>query len=227
MRRFFQIVDRYSTQWVTAWIGDGNELNNWEFEVTTVCYLGLPIPALVPHVGERIGNTGRTVDAYGFALSCASTTGDDWSIAHDGYLAVLSSELKQHGVHNQREISGLFRSCIPDPVQRERYAALPKRTRRGKVPDLRASFLNKKGVMVDEFLELKTVHVGPSRYSVADANHPGRCRSVERRASVIHKEYVDKARQTDQEFCGTSPGEIGPVERRLCLFGDEIGRAHV
>ena len=65
------------------------------------------------------------MDAHAFALTCAQTTGDDWSIAHDGYLAVLADELGVMGVRTAIEINGLFRSCIPDPVQRA-AGALPR-----------------------------------------------------------------------------------------------------
>ena len=55
---------------------------------------------------------------------------------------------------------------------------------------------------------------------MADARHPGRCRSVERRAGEVHAGYVKSARAIDRGFCGTAVGEIGPVERRLGLFGE-------
>lgn len=179
-RLAFENVDRFSSQWVTSWIGNGGGLSNFEFEVATAWYLGLPIPCLAPYLGQPIGNTGRVVDAHGFALTCAPTTGDDWSIAHDGYLAVLADELRDMGVHTATEVTGLFRSCIPDPVQRARFQEIPRRQRRGMVPDMRASLVGQDGATTDRLLELKFIHVCPTRYSAADAQHPARCRSVER-----------------------------------------------
>eukprot|EP00973_Karenia_brevis_P026988 3723457-Karenia_brevis.AAC.1 len=34
---------------------------------------------------------------------------------------------------------------------------------------------------------------------------------------------ASKARRLGQQFCGTSPGEVGPVERRLSAYGPVRG----
>ena len=60
------------------------------------------------------------------------------------------------------------------------------------------------------------------RYSPEDARRPARCRSVERRARGIHGTYVDKAQRIDREYSDTPASVVGPVERRLSLFGDVL-----
>ena len=40
-------------------------------------------------------------------------------------------------------------------------------------------------------------------------------RGVDRRAELLHGEYVDKAREVDFKICGATPGEQGRVERML------------
>ena len=39
----------------------------------------------------------------------------------------------------------------------------------------------------------------------------------------IYKEYANKARRLDQQYCGTQPGVAGPVERQLQSFGQLRG----
>ena len=41
------------------------------------------------------------------------------------------------------------------------------------------------------------------------------CLVVEKRAEKVAAEYVRKAQHTDQAYCGTAPGTVGPVEARL------------
>ena len=39
----------------------------------------------------------------------------------------------------------------------------------------------------------------------------------------MHNEYVLKARNTDQQYCGTAPGTTGPVETKLGTLGEVKG----
>ena len=43
------------------------------------------------------------------------------------------------------------------------------------------------------------------------------------RAHQLHQSYVAKARATDQTYCGTPDGEMGPVERKLASMGEVKG----
>jgi len=64
-------------------------------------------------------------------------------------------------------------------------------------------------------LELKTLHYASSTYAHEDR----RCESVARRARALPAEYAAKARTTDQRYCGTPVGELGPVSQRLQTYG--------
>ena len=41
---------------------------------------------------------------------------------------------------------------------------------------------------------------------------------VSRRARQLPRDYVRKAQKADQQYCGTRPGTVGPVEARLRAF---------
>ena len=52
--------------------------------------------------------------------------------------------------------------------------------------------------------------------NVANSNHHHQVVPVvEKRAEKVAAEYVRKAQHTDQAYCGTAPGTVGPVEARL------------
>jgi hypothetical protein len=161
------------------------------------------------------------MDPYGFTLTCASTTGDDWSISHDGFLETVVQDLRDMGMKAQTEIAGIFRGVIPDPASQRRFDALPWKKRRGMVPDLRVQMCDPEGQAHEYFGELKFIHFGPTRYAPAHIRHAARCRSVQVRAGAVHAEYVKKARSLDATFCGSvRNGPPGPVERRLALLGE-------
>ena len=44
-------------------------------------------------------------------------------------------------------------------------------------------------------------------------------RAVDKRAGELATEYLAKAGRTDQTYCGTNRGEVGPVERKLGTLG--------
>ena len=46
---------------------------------------------------------------------------------------------------------------------------------------------------------------------------------MDKRASELNGEYVKKARNTDQQYCGTAPGTTGPVETKLGTLGEVKG----
>ena len=72
----------------------------------------------------------------------------------------------------------------------------------------------------DELFELKTLHYGRSTYPQSVST---RCGAVARRANALPGQALSKARSLDQQFCGTSDGDVGPVERRLASYGPTRG----
>ena len=76
-------------------------------------------------------------------------------------------------------------------------------------------------------LELKCIHLSAAWYG-QDAGcqreeaRGKSCVPVEKRAKAVAAEYVKKAQETDQTYCGTAPGEIGPVEAKLRSFEKSV-----
>ena len=62
--------------------------------------------------------------------------------------------------------------------------------------------------------ELKTLHAGPGTFG--GSTHRGE--AVARHARVLPADYARKARGIEQQFCGTSVGNIGPVEAKLHTY---------
>ena len=110
------------------------------------------------------------------------------------------------------EVYGLFAACIPQTGRRA-ADGLPLRKRQGLVPDflIHAPFDGPERPLL---MELKTLHYSTGTYPTRDA----RCHAVLRRANALPAEYANKARRVDQRYCGTAPGETGPVEARLRSF---------
>ena len=48
-------------------------------------------------------------------------------------------------------------------------------------------------------------------------------RAVDRRAAGLTAEYERKAKKCDRDYCGTAPGEVGPVLAKLQSFGEVTG----
>ena len=48
-------------------------------------------------------------------------------------------------------------------------------------------------------------------------------RAVDKRASELNAEYLAKAKHTDQTYCSTAQGTIGPAELKL----GSLGRVHI
>ena len=44
-------------------------------------------------------------------------------------------------------------------------------------------------------------------------------RAVDKRAGELPLEHLTKTRNTDRNFCGTAPGDTGPVETKLGSMG--------
>ena len=213
-------VDKFSTAWVTCWPASEVYLTDGEFSETAARYLGLPSPACASVVGERIGNTRLTVDAYGMRLTSASLPGDGWRRQHDALKWRVYEDLREMQVPCQAEVYGLFAACLPQRA-RNVIDAMPLRQRQGLVPDMMVSLQwRRRGPVRDMLFEFKTLHHGVSTYPPAAQ---ARCGPVARRAEAIIGEYAGKARTLDARHCGTAPGFIGPVEAKLRSHGPVKG----
>ena len=76
-------------------------------------------------------------------------------------------------------------------------------------------------------LELKCAHLSPAWYApkpwrLQEEAQGKSCLVVEKRAEKVAAEYVRKAQRTDQTYCGTAPGTVGPVAARLRTFDKTV-----
>jgi hypothetical protein len=205
-------LDKFSTVWVTAWPTRDAYLSNPEFGEIVAAYFGLPSPACRPLVGQIIGRSRQTLDPHGLRLTTATLPGDGWRTQHDVLKWRISEDAKEMGVRCRTEVYGLFAAVIPQ-AGRLLASGLPARKRQGLVPDF-AFTLALDGPERELLFELKTLHAGPSTYG----HSAHRCEAVARRARALPAEYAAKARHVDQQFCGTAPGSVGPVEAKLRTY---------
>ena len=71
-------------------------------------YFGLPSPACSRMVGQPIGNTRSTLDAYGNRLVTAALPGDGYRTQHDAIKWRLDADLREMGIRARSEVYGLF-----------------------------------------------------------------------------------------------------------------------
>ena len=76
-------------------------------------------------------------------------------------------------------------------------------------------------------LELKCAHLSPTWYApkpwrLQEEAQGKSCLVVEKRAVKVAAEDVRKAQRTDQTYCGTAPGTVGPVEARVRTFDKTV-----
>ena len=113
------------------------------------------------------------------------------------------------GVDVQCEVFGEFSHLIP----KEALDDIPYGGDRwGIVPDFLFGEALKgwSGMLA----ELKVVSCCKSYYPMGKST-----RGVETRAGRVPAEYVRRAREADQKYCGTPEGEVGPVQQHLESFG--------
>ena len=73
-------------------------------------------------------------------------------------------------------------------------------------------------------LELKCAHLSPTYYApkpwrLQEEAQGKSCLVVEKRARRETPSTSGKAQRTDQTYCGTAPGTVGPVVARLRTLG--------
>ena len=78
------------------------------------------------------------------------------------------------------------------------------------------------GNMIPRLHEIKIISSSRTRYAPHRQGQEA-TRAVDKRASELNREYIMKARATDQQYCGTAPGTTGPVETKLSRLGDVKG----
>ena len=78
------------------------------------------------------------------------------------------------------------------------------------VPDMRIS-IPVEGNLVPSLHEIKIISSSKTRYAPHRQGQEG-TRAVDKRARELNSEYIKKARATDQQYCGTTPGTTGPVK---------------
>ena len=188
--------------------------------------LNLASPACAGLLGRPVVGQAR-VCKYGDSVTSAQMRGDGFRLRHDGIKMVIKSLLQWAGVRAECEVFNEFAGLIPQQglnrIQRGQR-------RQGLVPDFK---LEGERGGEDQLCELKIMSASRSRYPRNPLPRDG-VRAVDRRAAGLTADYLRKARNVDQQYCGTpapapgprgqqQPRAIGPVERRLLGFGEVHG----
>ena len=194
--------------------------NEWISAMTT--YLGIPDPNLALYSGRifedkrGIGRIQRIIDPYGHSLSLYMGKRHHKTTGHNHIVSVVLGLCRQVGATAQArmQVTGLFSSVIPAGHNRVRFESSVRLHHEGLVPDiLLSSLASAPGARpLPELYDVKGIGVlraGPFAYG-----HPDRCAPNEREAAVP-AEYRALAAKADTKYCGTIPGEQGPVQRLL------------
>ena len=106
------------------------------------------------------------------------------------------------GLPSELEVFNLFSGLIP---QAGLGRMDKQRQRQAMVPDMKIS-LTMGGVTSPVLHELKVISSNQTRYKPSLKE-----RGVDKRSAQLHDEYVGKAKQADQQYCGAQPDQIGRV----------------
>ena len=219
--------DKLTSLWLLALPGQKATMSNAEFSEAFAAMLNLPSPACARLVGQPIVGQAR-VCRFGDSVVNARMRGDGFRRRHDAIKMEIKSLLQWAGVNAECEVFNAFADVIP---QQGLNRIERGQRRQGLVPDFRVE--GERGGE-DQLCELKVISASRSRYPRNPQPRDG-IRAVDRRAAGLTGEYLRKARQVDQQFCGTpappppvpggqqQPRPIGPVERRLLQFGEVRG----
>ena len=206
----FRQRDKLSVAWTLCLPGSSEAFTNEEFTTAAATNLCLPPPVCVERVGEEVKRRPRVViDLHGDNIQATPLPGDHWRLRHDSLKLLLYRLCVWSGVKVDMEVFNLFSRYIP---QEGLSRINSHRQRQGLIPDLR--ILLPVGPENKSVLhEVKVISCSQTRYK------PGwEERGVDRRADMLHQEYVSKARKVDRDYVGTEVGEMGPVERKLLSF---------
>ena len=125
---------------MSSWPTQQRHITPDQFHTGACTYMGLPIPALVPFVGNQIGSTGRRLDAHGHQLASATLKGDGWRIRHDGVQDALATGLKACHVDAKLEVLNLFLPFCPAAAREHLTGRQGRRNWQGVIPDILAKF---------------------------------------------------------------------------------------
>lgn len=208
--------DKLSAAWLQALPGPDTSLSSAEFSEAAAAALCLPSPACSDRLGHVIRGA-QVVDLYGESVLCTITAGDHYRKRHDSYKMRLLQLCQWAGVDAEVEVFNLFAGSIPQEGL--------SRMERGRkvqsiVPDMRIS-IPEEGNLAKRLHEIKIISSSKTRYTIHREGQEA-TRAVDKRAGELNAEYLAKARRTDQTYCGTAQGTVGPVERKL----GSLGRVH-
>ena len=138
----------------------------------------------------------------------------------------MAESAREMGQEVAMEVYGLFAAHIPQHG-RAAMRELSTRTRHGLVPDFMMWIRLGRDPVKQYLLELKCAHLSPTWYApkpwrLQEEAQGKSCLVVEKRAEKVAAEYVRKAQRTDQTYCGTAPGTVGPIEARLRTFDKTV-----
>ena len=208
--------DKLSAAWLQALPGPDTSLSSAEFSEAAAAALCLPSPACSDRLGHVIRGA-QVVDLYGESVLCTITAGDHYRKRHDSYKMRLLQLCQWAGVDAEVEVFNLFAGSIPQEGL--------SRMERGRkvqsiVPDMRIS-IPEEGNLAKRLHEIKIISSSKTRYTIHREGQEA-TRAVDKRSGELNSEYLAKARRTDQTYCGTAQGMVGPVERKL----GSLGRVH-
>jgi len=191
--------------------------------------LCLPSVVCKGRVGEVVREKGGVVsrvDPFGDVVQAAQLPGDGFRRRHDRLKMLITRLCEWAGVGVECEVFGLFAHLIP---QAELQRGLPRgRKRQGLVPDFRLKFQRGResgaGAGASSrgsesvLAELKVLSCCKTRYPQGNL-----AKAVDRRAEQLPGEYLKKAKDVGQRFCGAAVGQQGPVEEKLVGMGNLRG----
>ena len=192
--------DKLSSAWLLSLPGGGETLTNEEFTTTAAVNLCLPPPCVAGREGELIRGQGLrqiTIDKHGDTVQATNIPGDHFRQRHDLLKITMFNMCKWAGLKAKVEAYNVFSRLIP---QRELARYEKNRQRQAIIPDLRIVF-NVGGQSVAGLNECKVISISSSRYSPSWEE-----RGVDRRASLVHGEYLTEARTVDRLYVGTLEG---------------------
>ena len=161
---------------------------NDEFTAAASTNLCLPQPACVERVGETI--KGRVkIDDHGDNIQSTALPGDHWRKRHDSINITLWRLCMWAGLPADMEVFNLFSRLNPQ----EGLARIEShRQRQALIPDLKI-VISIGGQSRLVLQEIKVISCSKSRYKPNWEDW-----AVDRRAGVLHQEYLVKARTSDQ-----------------------------
>ena len=209
--------DKLSSAWLQALPGPDSSLSSAEFSEAAAAALCIPSPACLEKLGQVIRGR-QVVDLFGETVQSTITTGDHYRKRHDAYKMRLFQMCQWAGLEAEVEVFNLFAASIPQEGL--------SRMERGRkvqsiVPDMRIS-IPEEGNFVPRLHELKIISSSKTRYNPHRQGQEA-MKAVDKRANELNAEYIKKARNTDQKYCGTVQGTTGPVETKLGTLGEVKG----